>query len=186
MERTQLQLRGKNGMMKFLGITLLLGMVSGVWAGNVTNAPACIELPDQFEQIQKLAFPNTNVTVLTLADRKGSEQIAGWVGPVAKRFGKRVDVRGIADVSAVPWLLRGSVRSGFRKDITHPVMMDWSGAEIKKFAPKADMTTVLLIDGSGKILRRYEGAATPAQLEELFGLIEKTLAAQKTQIRAKP
>src|SRR5262245_55572096 len=102
---------------------LCLGMFH-LCAGSPTNAPACIELADQFEQLQKLAFPNTNVTVLLLADRKGSAQIPGWVEPVSKRFGKRVEVRGIADVSAVPRLLRGSVRLTFRKDFTYPVMMD--------------------------------------------------------------
>ncbi|MEK7781867.1 MAG: hypothetical protein AAB370_10255, partial [Verrucomicrobiota bacterium] len=69
-----------------------------IQAGTLTNAPACIELPDQFEKPQKLSFPKTNLTVLTIADRKGSEQIAAWVEPVAKKFGTRVDVRGIADV----------------------------------------------------------------------------------------
>ncbi len=158
----------------------------GVQAGTPTNAPACIELPDQFEQPQKLSFPNTNITVLTLADRKGSEQIAGWVEPVAKRFGTRVAVRGIADVSAVPRLLRGTVRSAFRKEQSYPVMMDWSGKEVAKFAPKENVTTVLLIDGRGKILRRYEGVARQAEVEELCKLIQELLPNPQIKVAAKP
>ena len=50
---------------------------------------------------------------------------------MAKQFGTRVDVLGIADVSAVPRLLPGTVRSAFRKEQTHPVMMDWSGEVVK-------------------------------------------------------
>jgi hypothetical protein len=163
---------------------LSVALVAG--AGGLTNAPARIELPDQFEQTQRLAFPNTNITVLTLADRKGSEQISGWVEPVAKRFGKRVDVQGIADVSAVPRLLRGTVRAGFRRDMPHPVMLDWSGTTIQKFAPKADVTTVLLIDGTGRILRQFEGAATAKQIEELIAMIEKMLAERGVKVAAKP
>jgi hypothetical protein len=158
----------------------------GSQAGPITNAPACIELPDQFEKPQKLSFPNTNLTVLTLADRKGSEQIAGWVEPVAKQFGPRVDVRGIADVSAVPRLLRGTVRAAFRKEQSYPVMMDWAGKEVAKFAPKENVTTVLLIDGQGKILRRYEGVATKVEVEELCKLIRERLARQETKVAAKP
>lgn len=158
----------------------------GIQAGTITNAPACIELPDQFEKLQKLCFPNTNLTVLTLADRKGSEQIAGWVEPVAQRFGKRVDVRGIADVSAVPRLLRGAVRSGFRKEQSYPVMMDWSGKEVAKFAPKENVATVLLIDGQGKILRRYEGAAKKADVEALCKLIQDMLSQRETKVAVKP
>ena len=158
----------------------------GLQAGTITNAPACIELPDQFEKPQKLSFPNTNLTVLTLADRKGSEQIAGWVEPVAQRFGTRVAVRGIADVSAVPRLLRGTVRSAFRKEQSYPVMMDWSGKEVAKFAPKENVTTVLLIDGQGKILRRYEGVAKQAEVEELCKLIQELLPKQELKVAAKP
>jgi hypothetical protein len=163
---------------------LSVALVAG--AGGLTNAPARIELPDQFEQTQRLAFPNTNITVLTLADRKGSEQISGWVEPVAKRFGKRVDVQGIADVSAVPRLLRGTVRAVFRKEQSYPVMMDWSGKEVAKFAPKENVTTVLLIDGQGKILRRYEGAAKKPDVEELCKLIQEMLPKQEIKVAAKP
>lgn len=170
----------------FLGIIGGLSMALVTVAGGLTNAPARIELPDQYEQTRRLAFPNTNITVLTLADRKGSEQIPGWVEPVAKRFGKRVDVQGIADVSAVPRLLRGTVRAGFRRDIQHPVMLDWSGTTIQKFAPRADVTTVLVIDGSGKILRQFEGAATPKQIEELIAMIEKMLSQREVNVAVKP
>lgn len=173
-------------MKKLLLMAMSCLVALGVQAGTLTNAPASIELPDQFEQPQKLSFPNTNLTVLTIADRKGSEQIAGWVEPVAKRFGTRVDVRGIADVSAVPRLLRGTVRSAFRKEQTHPVMMDWSGAVVKKFAPTEDATTVLLIDGQGKILRRYVGVAKPAEVQELCKLIEQLLPPRETKVAAKP
>jgi len=173
-------------MKKGLFIALSCLVTFGVPAAPLTNAPACIELPDQFEKPQKLSFPNTNLTVLTIADRKGSEQIAGWVEPVAKRFGTRVDVLGIADVSAVPRLLRGTVRSAFRKEQTHPVMMDWSGGVVTKFSPKADVTTLLLIDGQGKIVRRYEGAAKAAEVQELCKLIEQLLPPKEIKVAVKP
>jgi hypothetical protein len=173
-------------MKKWLLIAMSCLVVLGVQAGPLTNAPACIELPDQFEKPQKLSFPNTNLTVLTIADRKGSEQIAGWVEPVAQRFGTRVAVRGIADVSAVPRLLRGTVRSAFRKEQSYPVMLDWSGKEVAKFAPKENVTTVLLIDGQGKILRRYEGVAKKVEVEELCKLIQEMLPKQEIKVAAKP
>jgi len=173
-------------MKKWLLIVMSCLVTLGIQATALTNAPACIELPDQFEKAQKLSFPNTNLTVLTIADRKGSEQIAGWIEPVAKRFGPQVDVRGIADVSAVPRLLRGTVRSAFRKEQSHPVMMDWSGAVVKKFSPKADVTTLLLIDGQGKILHRFEGAAKAADTQELCKLIEQLLPPKEAKAIAKP
>lgn len=177
-------------MIRYIKI-VVLGLVACGWLLNVqatmpTNAPACIELLDQFEQPQKLSFPNTNITVLTIADRKGSEQVASWVGPVAQRFGKHVDVRGLADVSSVPRLLRGTVRASFQKNQPYPLMLDWTGSEAQKFAPKADVVTVLLIDGSGKIIRRYEGEAKQAQVQELCKLIESLLPKQETKPAGMP
>jgi len=174
-------------MKKWLLILLGCGLAFGVHAGVITNAPARIELPDQFEKPQKLFFPNTNLTVLTIADHKGSKQIAGWVEPVAKQFGSRVAVRGIADVSAVPRLLRGTVRAAFRKEQSYPVMMDWSGAVVKQFLPAADQANILVIDGQGRILRRFVGAAKPAEVQELCKLLDDLLsAAKEPKLAARP
>lgn len=174
--------------MKIWILLILVGLGSfAARAGMLTNAPAHIELPDQFEKPHKLSFPNTNLTVLTLADRKGSQQIAGWVEPVAKKFGPRVSVQGIADVSGVPRLLRGTVRSAFRKEQSYPVMMDWSGDVVKKFLPAADHATVLVIDGKGKILRRFVGPATSAEVAELCNMLEQLLVPPtESKLIAKP
>ncbi len=173
--------------MKIWLLLILVGLMSfGARAGMLTNAPAGIELPDQFERPQKLSFPNTNLTVLTLADRKGSQQIAGWVELVAEKFGSRVNVRGIADVSGVPRLLRGAVRSAFRKEQSYPVMMDWAGDVVKRFSPAADQATVLVIDGQGRILRRFVGPATPTQVDELCKLLEQLLPPATESKIAKP
>ena len=106
-------------------------------------------------------FPATNVTLLTIADKKGSEQINGWITPLKQRFGKRVDIRGLADVSTVPRLLRGMLRTKFQKSQTYPVMMDWSGEVVKAFTYVPDKANVLVLDGRGHILKRVSGEANP-------------------------
>lgn len=144
-----------------------------------TNAPARIELRDQYDAPQILLFPTTNITLLTIADKKGSEQIAGWVAPVKKQFARRVDIRGLADVSAVPWPLRALVRREFRKSQSYPVMLDWSGDVVKSFAYEPDKANVLLLDARGKILKRFSGAADAAAVQDLSAAIDSALAAQK-------
>ena len=64
-----------------------------------TNAPACIALHDQYDAPQKLSFPTTNITVLTIADRKGSEKVDGWIAALKPRYAGRIDLRGLADIS---------------------------------------------------------------------------------------
>lgn len=144
-------------------------------ASLVTNAPACIDLPDQFEAQHKLSFPTTNLLLLTIADHKGSEQVASWVAPVHNRYGLRVAISGIADVSAVPGWLRGVVRKKFRQRQSYPVMLDWSGATVKAFASAPDCVNVFVVDERGRILKRFTGEAQAGGLAELYSTIDLAL-----------
>ena len=165
--------------MKFFLITLLCGFAWAAIAAPAivpTNAPARIELNDQFEMPQTLSFPTTNITLLTIADHKGSEQISGWIAPVKQRFGTRLDIRGIADVSPVPRLLRGMIRKQFQKAQSYPVMLDWSGEAVEAFTYVPDRVNVLVLDGSGRILTRLTGAANDAALRKLYAVLDHALA----------
>ncbi len=143
-----------------------------------TNAPARIELNDQFEVPQTLSFPTTNLTLLTIADHKGSEQIAGWIAPVKQRYGTGVDIRGIADVSPVPRLLRGMIRRQFQKAQSYPVMLDWSGDVVKAFTYVPDKVNVLVIDGGGRIVIRLTGEVNATSLQELYDVLDRALASR--------
>ena len=143
------------------------------------RAPALLVLRDQFDLPQTLAFPSTNIVFLTIADKAGSEQLAGWIAPVKHRFGERINIRGIADVSPVPRLLRSLVRKKFRELQTYPVMMDWTGAAVKAFTYVPAQANVLVVDGRGQILLRTSGPATERALQELCAVIDRALAAQK-------
>jgi hypothetical protein len=161
-------------------IGLLVGRLAS--AGEsirlTTNAPARIELNDQFDAPQKLSFPNTNVTLLTIADKKGSEQIAGWVEPLKQHYGNRIDIRGIADVSSVPGALRGFVRKRFQKLQSYPIMLDWSGDTVKEFTCVPNKANILVLDGRGRIVQRISGAANAQAIKDMIGLIDWALATQ--------
>ena len=168
--------------MKHTVSLLLLTLAPGVSAApnsepsiTPTNAPSSIELHDQFGAPQTLSFPATNVTLLTIADKKGSEQIASWVAPLKQRFGKRIDIRGLADVSTVPRPLRGMIRRKFQKFQTYPVMMDWSGEAVKAFTYVPDKANVLVLDGRGQILQRISGEANPKAVQDLCAAIDRAL-----------
>ncbi len=154
-------------------------------ASSVTNAPARIELKDQFEFPQKLSFPTTNLTVLTIADHKGSEQIAGWVAPVKERYGQQVAIHGIADMSAVPGWLRGVVRKKFQQRQSYPVMLDWSGDMVKAFGCVNECVNVFVLDERGRILKRFTGVAKSAALLELYAAIDQALTESKHPVAHK-
>ena len=167
--------------MRIILTTLLCGFALATVAAPTvvpTNAPARIELNDQFDVPQTLSFPTTNITLLTIADHKGSEQIAGWIAPVKQRYGTRLDIRGIADVSPVPRILRGMIRRQFQKAQSYPVMLDWSGDAVNAFTYVPDRVNVLVMDGRGRILTRLTGAANEPALQELYGVLDRALASR--------
>ena len=141
---------------------------------------ASFTLADQYEKSHSLTFPGTNVVVLTLADQKGSKQIAGWVEPLKRRFGDRIQLAGVADVSKVPGFLRGRVRAGFREQMPYPIMLDWKGTVCRRLAIERNQANVLLLDPSGTIRLRLTGEAEPQALARLTNAITATFAIQGT------
>ena len=134
-----------------------------------------LKLKDQYDRIQKLTFPRTNLTVLTVADQKGAEQIGSWIAPIKERFAQRIDYAGIADVAKAPSLLRGLVKSKFKKRYTYPVMLDWSGITVKQFGCEKDKASLFLIHRDGTVLLHMSGIANNSSLEKLFETIELIL-----------
>lgn len=141
-----------------------------------TNAPGAIELHDQYNIPQKLSFPTTNVTVLTIADKKGSEQIGDWVAELKNRFAGRITLSGIAEVGGVPGLMQGIVRKKFRKLHSYPVMMDWSGKICAQLRSQKDVANVLVLGRDGVVLGRFSGAADRTNVAAVCVLLDKILS----------
>lgn len=166
-------------------IIAILGMlmfaVVGAAAATPTNSvpsrvPATIRLPDQFNALQSLQFPSTNLTLLVIADRKGSDQLEAWIAPLYKRFEKTIAIHGLADVSTVPPGLQTLVRNAFQKALSYPVMLDWSGKSVRAITYQPGKANILVIAKDGTILGRATGPVTRGRLSEVIQLIERSLA----------
>ncbi|MFO1488112.1 MAG: hypothetical protein U1F65_06520 [Verrucomicrobiota bacterium] len=156
-------------------------LIAGEAVRELPETAPTVVLHDQFDTPQRLSFPTTNLTFLTIADRRGSEQIAGWVAPIQHRFGSRISICGIADVSAVPRFMRGFIKRQFQRAQTHPVMLDWSGDAVRAFAYSPDKVNVLVIDGAGKILKRLAGPADETLVKEVGDLMDAALKSSPAQ-----
>lgn len=159
-------------------LALMLVAGSGI-AGEAhllaTNVPACIELHDQYDAPQKLSFPTTNITVLTIADRKGSEQVDGWIAALKPRYSGRIDLRGLADVGGVPGLLHGNIRRRFQETRRYPVMMDWSGKVCYRLGYQPDLANILILGRDGSVLGRFTGGAVETNRTAAFDALDKAL-----------
>jgi hypothetical protein len=138
--------------------------------------PKRIELSDQHDTKHIVSFPTTNVIFLTIADRKGSDQIAGWITALKARPEMPVDICGLADVGGVPGFLRGRIRKRFQETILHPVMMDWSGKVCAQFKYVPDQANIFIIDRNGSLAGHFHGKAGEANLKEAFLALDKALA----------
>jgi len=131
------------------------------------------ELTDQHGQRHHCRFPKTNLSFVTVADRKGSKQVESWVQHVRQRYGTQIDIEGVADVSSVPRPLRGLVTGKFKKATDHPVMLDWTGAVCRQFAYRRGQVNVFVLDRQGHILNRWAGLANERVLAELFAELDR-------------
>ena len=140
---------------------------------RAVNLVASFELDDQYGHTHHYQFPKTNLSFVAVADRKGSTQIESWVRPVKQRYATTIDIDGVADVSAVPRLLRTMVTGRFIKTMAYPVMLDWTGAVCRRFAYRSGQVNVFVLDRQGKILNHWAGPAKEKSLRDLFAELDR-------------
>ncbi len=162
----------------FVLLALALSVAAAAMAAE-TSAPAAsrqitgFELPDQHDKEHRYHFPKANLSLLTVADQKGSAQVESWAKPVRERYGAKVDIDGVADMSAVPGFVRNMVTGQFKKRQQYPVMLDWTGKVCRQLGGPKGQAGILLIDREGRVLREWHGHATEGTLRELFATIDK-------------
>ena len=144
-------------------------------AVTATNSCPQFTLQDQYGHTHRFSFPQTKPVVLTVADKKGSDDIEHWVHPLVEKFGDKIVIEGLADVSSAPRPLHGLVLSRFKKAISHPVMLDWKGDVAKDFSYTKGEANVYVIASDGRILLHRSGRASKEQLQALQSLIEAQL-----------
>jgi hypothetical protein len=147
---------------------------------TVTNLCPQFTLPDQFGRAHRFSFPQTKPIVLTIADKRGWKDIEPWVHPLAEKFGDKIIIEGIADVSAAPGPLRGLVQSKFKKAISHPVMLDWKGDVAKTFSYTKGQANVYVIAPDGQMLLHQSGRVSKEQWHGLKSLIQAQVEAAGT------
>ncbi len=165
-------------------INLLLSCETGAAdepAAGWPKAPSCIELRDQFDTPQRLSFPAAKVTVLTIADRKGSEEVDGWIAALKSLYAARVNFRGLANVAGVPGLFQAKVRRKFQETRKYPVMMDWSGAACAQFGYHREVANILVINRDGSIRARIYGNASHAAVAAARAALEAALSSAETK-----
>ncbi|WCJ61004.1 hypothetical protein NXS98_07765 [Fontisphaera persica] len=135
-------------------------------------------LQDQYGTNHTLSLPLRRLTLFTVADKQGADEVAGWVSPVYLLYSNRLDIVGIANVSAAPRWWQGQVRRDIRRTYAHPVLLDWTGAVTASFGAAHTALAVFVARPDGAIIYRQTGPATAAALERLLQLLAAELKQQ--------
>ncbi|HYG34709.1 MAG TPA: glycosyltransferase family 2 protein [Clostridia bacterium] len=167
-------------------VLLALFVAMSTLATSAAESPAAqtlpnFVLPDQFEHQHACEFAADTLTVLIVADRKGSEQIRDWVKALKPHYGDRVRIEGVADVSSVPGPLQSLVRRRMKDKFTHPVMLDWQGTVTHHLRLTKGVANVFLIGGSGRVLKSVAGPADASNLQTMSDAINGRGKASSTK-----
>ncbi len=160
--------------MKFLLLTVLTLRVAAVAAP--VEKLADFDLTDQDAKPRAYRFPKTKITVMTVADHKGSDQLAPWIQRIYDRYEKRIDIDGIADVSMIAKPFQAMFREAFRKQLTRSVMLDWDGSVVKQFGYTKGVANLYVIDRRGRIVKEFSGPVTDAAERELTREIDRVIS----------
>lgn len=133
------------------------------------------DLTDQDSKSRSYHFPKSKVTLMTVADHKGSDQLAPWIQRIYGRYEKRIDIDGIADVSMIPKPFQGMFRDAFRKKLARSVLLDWGGSVVKQFDYQKSVANIYVIDQGGRIVKRIAGPLSDAGEQELFREIDRMM-----------
>jgi hypothetical protein len=135
------------------------------------------ELTDQNATPRRYQFPKTKVTVMTVADHKGSAQLAPWIERLHQRYQKRIDIDGVADVSMIAKPFHSVFRAAFRKQLTYSVMLDWEGFVVKQFGYSPGVANIYVIDTRGNIVKQVTGSVSEEAMREITAEIDRAMGA---------
>lgn len=158
----------------FLAIVAFHATVVATPVGTLSD----FELTDQDAKPRSYRFPKKKVTLMTVADHKGSDQLAPWIQRLNDRYAKRIDIDGVADVSMIPKPFHKMFREAFRKQLTYSVMLDWEGSVVKQFGYTKRAANIYVIDRRGRIVKQVVGPVSDNAMRQLTTEIDGAIAGE--------
>jgi predicted transcriptional regulator len=157
-------------LMTFMVFALLAGAAGTHQSLIDTKAPE-FTLQDQHVKTVSLRQFEGRVVVLIASDKEGSSQNPAWTRAIRDKYADEVIVLGIADVSSVPFFLKGKIRNDFKKE-GDSILLDWKGEVFNAYNLTKGVSNVILIDKKSMIHYRSSGSASPEAVQGLFEKID--------------
>ena len=126
------------------------------------------------KEIQSSMYKGKHI-LLFLADRAGSKLTPNFTKVLEPKYRGKTTFIAVANVSSVPFFLKGFIRGKFRENYSYTVLMDWDGDLWKHFSCKDDVTTVIHIDPNGIAKFKLSGTGTEKEIEQIQSYLDNAL-----------
>ncbi|KAA3618307.1 MAG: hypothetical protein D8M58_20605 [Calditrichaeota bacterium] len=118
------------------------------------------KIKDQFDKVHEKSDFSDKIVVIVGSDREGSKYNDLWVKAILDSLeknntGKHVSFIGVADLSAVPFFMRGIVQGFFPSDTTKRILMDWDGEFAETYKFKEEHCNIAIFGKNEKFVSKY-------------------------------
>ncbi len=152
---------------------LLIGIQ--LLANGIGQKVPSFTMEDQYsKEVQSSAYKGKHL-LLFIADRAGSKLTPNFTKVLEPRYRGKATFIAVANVSSVPFFLKGFIRGKFQENYTYTVLMDWKGVLWEHFSCKDDVTTVVHIDPAGIAKFKVSGTGTDKEIEQIQTYLESNL-----------
>ncbi len=138
---------------------LLTGMVS------VGSKVPAYTVEDQNERSWKLSNFSDKPVLYVLCDLEAYDHVDNWTKELVPRYKSKIHFVPVADVSAVPGLMKGYIRGKFKDEFDYPILMDWEGVLVKALRMKPGFPTLVITKADGTMTYHAWGKGTKKQIE---------------------
>ena len=134
------------------------------------------ELQDQFEKIYTNNDYRGSIFIVIGSNSSGRKYNPIWSAAIHNELKdepvfEKIKMNGIANLSAVPFFLKGFIRNKFPKDPEKWILMDWKGKFSKAYHMKPGVSNILIFNVGGQLV--FQTTATDLDAELLAVLVEK-------------
>jgi len=139
---------------------MILGLSGDLAAQMTTLIP--FELEDQFEQVHRDSDYAGRILIVIGSDQGGSEFNAVWGSALTEaleeaEYFERIAFLPLADLTGVPFFIKGMVRGRFPTDPEQWVAMDWDGVFDEAYTFVDDSSNIFVFTPEGRLLQRAHG-----------------------------
>jgi hypothetical protein len=142
--------------------TSILLMLYSIEAVSQTAPALEFKIMDQFDSLHTEKDYLGGITVIIGSDRGGSRYNSVWIKAIIESLGNKFDTSKItflpvADVSSVPFFLKGFIKGKFPKGRKEWILMDWDGYFSETYQFAEDSCNMIVFDKNGSFNYKTSG-----------------------------